>query len=540
MINCWFLCFLSPLYFLTSVLSLSSDGELFAWDIQTGVLVKELHTSHLNWYRPYGHREMCGFVSRVCAFLRDETLHTIAACEDEGISLGPHWLHEGSLRFATTLKTGPGLAISIREFRPTSTPLHPVIELFHVPYYEGIFSFSPDFFHASFVAPTKVVILDVRESNILLHSEAAQESYECSSGSFSPDGRFFACKILWRDIRVWKKTPTGYIPWSTVRPRLPCKDFSFSPTATSILTWGPDGIQLLRPEDRVSSSTSNPIEPDPRRENHLVTSSTDGAWIATTRRGGCIITILDSFSGNPQHSIDVGSEIRDMRFVRNTIMVVGDHMLVGWDLGTDGPTEVVAHAGILAGLGLLDHFTLSNDGAHIACVKYEETPVDIDDLGFYADCELLLYHAESRQIVSSFPELRRRDGIDGVRFSPRGSTLWFWSMPHDDRLPNPIVFDLDGCSTRVEIEEGRFVYVPGGTTYPDLRNGWLSFAFHHSRDGFHIRHGGRWVEDSGGRKLFWVPPNWRVRNVGNMIWEGNLLALVNSGHEEPIIVQFQP
>ena len=182
-----------------------------------------------------------------------------------------------------------------------------------MPYQDGNFSFSPASFHASFVTPTKVTILDVRDSNTPLHTETTQEPYEYSPGFFSPDGRLFACRTLRRDIRVWKDTRDGYIPWSTLRPRLPCKGFSFSPAAVSVLSWGPDGIQLLHPDNRVSPPTPNMIEPDLRRDNHCVASSTDGAWIATGRQWGRIVTIPDSLRNpttfHPREVTNPGYEV---------------------------------------------------------------------------------------------------------------------------------------------------------------------------------------------------------------------------------------
>ena len=500
--------------------------KLVGWDVQTGVLVKEFHDLPLTL-----DPQMCVFAGMAHAFLKNETPDAAAVCEDQLISLGPHWAHEGSLHFATSLQTGHGLVISIREYRPTSTPPHPVVELFHVPYHAGEFSFSPVSCHASFVTPTKVIILDVRNSNTLLHTEAAKVSYESSPGSFSPGGFSFACKTLKRDISVWKNTPTGYIPWSTVRPRLPCRGFSFSPTATSILTWGPDGIQLLRPDNRVGPSTSDAIEPYHRRDNHLVTSSADGTWIATARREGRIITILDSFSGNPRHSIDVGSRIQDMRFVRDTILVVGDYRLVGWDVETDGTREVEARAWIPAG----KHLTISNDGAHIACLGFPSSDAphpDGDPLIYY---ELCLYDVKSQQVVSRCRAQRRLDaGVEGVRFSPCDSELWFWSLADDDVLNH--MFGSCNRLTRVGIEGGRLASVTTSASKDRLS----LFAYLHSRDRFHVRSGGRWVEDSRGRKLFWLPPNWRVRDWHDTMREGNFLALVNGHHEKPIVIQFQP
>lgn len=221
--------------------------------------------------------------------------------------LGSYWTHEGSLHYATSLRTGGNKQeIRIREFRPTPPASHPVVESFHVPYHDGEFSFSPVSSHASFVTETAVIILDVRNGNTLLHTKPAQPSYQYSSGLFSPNGCFFACEILKSAISVWKNTPDGYIPWSTIRTRLLCSGFSFSPTTTSIIAWGTEGIQLLRSDSCSSPLIPNTADPRPAVDGNLVTSSIDGTWIAVAPRGGPVITIIDSLSGSPQHHLGVG------------------------------------------------------------------------------------------------------------------------------------------------------------------------------------------------------------------------------------------
>ena len=482
-------------------------GKLVAWDIQTGIVVEELQVKLDSGSI---QRRALEFAGRVHT-LRDGTFNAIAL--EGGEEVGPHWTHEGSLYFATTLYTGDNYAIRIREFQPTSTPSYPVIKEFQVAYPGGEFSFSPTSFHASFVTERKVVILDVRDSNTLLHTEAIQTSYHYSPGLFSPNGCFFACETLRRDIAVWKNSPDGYIPWSTVPPRLPCEGFSFSPTATSILTWGSDGIQLLRPDNRVSPPAPDTTEPN--RDNHLVTSSIDGKRIATTRYGGRVIIILDSALGTKRHSIDVGSGIQDMRLVSNAILVLGEHRLARWNFETDGGKEVEVDSGILTDLGPVRHLALSNDGARIACIRNK----------------LLMYDLKSQRIIGSHVVQTIRSGVEGVRFSPCGSKLWFWSVVSDHRPGYTF-----GYLFQVDIEGGHFA----SSRVHGLEDGWSLLALFQSRDGFRIGRGGRWVEDSGGRKLFWLPPNWRVKDARHVIWEGNLLAFVDGRHREPIIIHFQP
>ena len=204
------------------------------------------------------------------------------------------------------------------------------------------------------------------------------------------------------------------------------------------------------------------------------------------------------------------------RVLHNTIWVLDEHRLAGWRLENDGAREVDSR--ILANLVSMRHLTLSNDCTQIVCV----TPINPK-----ATDGLLLYDVKSQQIVD-----RRwiwSPSVGGIRFSPCGSKLCFWSL-EDDRLPT-----VNAYSMRVEIKGGRFT----SNVTERLPDGWSLLAFLRSRDGFYIGNGSGWVEDSGGRKFFWLPPNWRVRYAKDAVWEGNSLVLVGSHREEPIIIQFQ-
>lgn len=391
--------------------------------------------------------------------------------------------------------------------------------MFHVPYFSGGFSFSPIFFHASFVTEMRVVILGVHDSATLLHLEATKEFYN-PPGSFSPDGSFFACETQMCDISVWRCTPTGYIPWCTVQPRLPCDGFSFSPTTTSILTWGQGGIQLLHLDNCVSPSVPNITRSYHPGLNYLVTIPADGAWIAIAQQHGQIVTMLDPLLGTSQHSINTKSQIQDIKSVNNTLLVFDRNRLVKWDIKTNEATEIEINPEILALLHHSDQLALSVNGAWIAFLNHK----------------LIVYDIKAQQVVSSC-EVKPaffKDKVEGVKFSPCGSKLWFWYAKYDD---DPrYQFIMEGYFIEAEIEGGHIM----SRIEQSLTDEWSLLAFLQSQDGFCIGHGGRWVEDSRGRKVFWLPPSWRVRKIDELIWEGNFLALVNCHHKEPIIIEFQP
>jgi hypothetical protein len=204
--------------------------------------------------------------------------------------LGAHWAHVGSLRFAIGSETDGRFVVDIQELRPSSDPPLFMVESFPVLSQGGIFSFSPVSFHASFVSETKIVILGVRDSRILFQTRATQLFYT-PPGQFSSDGRFFACGTSRGEICVWENASADYyLPWTSLKPQMPFRGFSFSPTASSILSWGPGGVQMWHQNDRVSPPLSNEINPYHQGGNHLVAPSAGRAHAATARQEGIVIS----------------------------------------------------------------------------------------------------------------------------------------------------------------------------------------------------------------------------------------------------------
>jgi hypothetical protein len=203
--------------------------------------------------------------------------------------LGAHWAHKESLRFAIGFETGGRFAIDIQELQQSSDPPLLVVESFRVPLHGGRFSFSPVSFHVSFVSETEIVILDVRDSKILLQTKTAQLLYT-PPGRFSPDGRFFACGTLQGEICVWENTSANYLFWNSLTPKFPFEGFSFSPTAILILSWGPGGVQLLHPNNCASPPPPDEIGRQHQGDNHLVASSASRTHVPTARREGIVIS----------------------------------------------------------------------------------------------------------------------------------------------------------------------------------------------------------------------------------------------------------
>jgi WD40 repeat protein len=427
--------------------------------------------------------------------------------------LGAQWAHKESLRVATVSKPNGKPVINILEFQPPSNPSHPVVELFPVPPHDGRFSFSPVSFHASFITESEVIILDVQGPKTLFHAKATQPLYR-SPGQFSPDGSFFACGTLEHKICIWRNTPTGYVPWSTLKPRLPFNNFSFSPIAISILAWGPEGIQHLHPGNSISPLSPNEIKPLHQPGKHLVACSTDGTHIATAQHEGGIITVLDPCLGTPLWLIYTGVQIQDMKIVGATIFVADGHRLISWNLEVGGGATVSGSCNTVA------------VGAHMHKANNLVLSDDCSQIAFAVGGEVFLYDIMAQEMITKHWVGRT---IVDIQFSQDGHWLYAFRIVQH--------FRTEFHFTKLEmVENGHSVDV---TTKVLLdRVPWVSHV--RSPYGYSIGSRSEWVVDSRGHKYLWLPPHWRTTHGLDVGWEGDFLALVARHHQKPIIIELQP
>ena len=497
---------------------------MLVWDLQTGVVTDGVNP------RDFGELAFSGNGGHVTIlkgsggghgeFLTCNTLDGTRLCHGWSYELGAHWIHEDTLRIATSFETNGVYVVEIGELPSTSTPSLHLLASFPAPPHKNGFSFSPVSYHASFVTGMEVVVLDVRNSKTLLRTDVARA--DLSPGRFSPDGRFFACGMSGREIRVWQNTPTGYLPWSNLRPRLPFEGFVFSPTTPSILTWGPEGIQLLYPDDRISPPSSDSGGPNHEGRDHLVAYSVDHAYVATARQEGGFITVLDSLLGTLLRSANTSMKIRMIEVVDDKIFVANENTLTWWDPQTGGRVHGAhgAQSEVVIG-GRAQHLAFSHDCSYIA---------------FSFNTSVFLYDVTAQKITA---EHKSDNSILDIRFSPdmhslRLFTLRSVSTPSDMLSQNPR--KLSYSLVELEMADGAGF---GNVTRELLEDAW-SWVDLFSR-GSRIWSGSeQWVVDPRGGKLLWLPPSWRVKRPNEVRWDGDFLALLDGRHELPIIVEFYP
>ena len=433
--------------------------------------------------------------------------------------LGAHWTHEDSLQFATSFEIDGHVLIEIRELQQTSHPL-PVVESFHLPLQRGEFSFSSVSFHASFVTKADLVILDVRDLRILLEVKAAQSPF-IPPGHFSSDGHFFVCGTEEPRIFVWENGSTGYGPWSNLRPRLLFKGLSFSPTTSSILTWGQQGIQVLNPDNQSAFLSPSEAGHHHRHHNHLVAYSVDGALTATTRQKDHIIKILDNLSGSPCQLIDTGMEILDIKIVDNTICMASSCGLVWWDLETGG--RVHGAQDVINKTTAIDptvgHLALSHDCSQIAFA------VQKTDLYLWREglppVRVSLHNYEARASDESL-------NIINIQSSPNRRGLWL--LASTSRTHSILGSRTRYFPVELEIREDQNFR---NVTRRSSNSPWPWANLFSC--GYRIGVGSKeWVVDPEGRKILWLPPSWRAKNVEDVRWNGNSSENVQNAYSSVI------
>ena len=173
--------------------------------------------------------------------------------------LGAQWAHDGSFRFAASSQSDEQVTIDICELARAPGPSLRVVASFPVGPRGGQFSFSPTSYHASFVTGTEVVILDIKNQTEALSLTEEISPLYIPPGCFSHDGSIFACGTVENEVYVWKKSPDGYVSKGSLKPLLPFMGFAISPIATSILSWGPEGLELFGLDDFASGTHMGPV-----------------------------------------------------------------------------------------------------------------------------------------------------------------------------------------------------------------------------------------------------------------------------------------
>jgi len=437
--------------------------------------------------------------------------HTRFHHAPEGKLVAPIWTHGECLRLVTVK---PG-SVTVWEVGFTSTHMPTEIESLPTP---GDISdlesplFLPNLSRLAFIHRGKVLIWDARDSKLLLDYLSCGWDADMS---FSSDGRFFVCRsgTINRDIRLWKESPAGY----TLHRQLvsgigPCIRQLLSPDGESIIGTRPYETQLWRTTDPISSLSSVPT-PTTGGGNFILEFSPDGSLAATARRRDNTVTVLDINSGNPRLIIDTGMDVYGLRVTRNSVIVVGDGMIITWNLPAgdhvldaratvDDSARTITFNGSAPRYIFSQSATISSDLSYVVTIRGDRTGLDVYDMSTGNHLAGTNAKVEALSQITS-------DGCEA--WSLEGWPYKGWKIIKDE---NSDVIELEPLPENAA-PSGRHIYrSPHGHGIAD--------------DG--------WIFDSRGKLLMWLPQRWRERRWP-LRWDGRFLGLSDDGLPEPVIIE---
>ena len=367
----------------------------------------------------------------------------------------------------------------------------------------------------------KVLIWDAPKSEYLLDYTDTELIPKIS---FSPDGRFFACRTTGSEIYLWRETPAGYILHRTI----PCGPASSHPLISrngeSIVTFGGRTIRLWRTKGPIAPLPPSVFTRTPQHtENFILDFSCDGRSAAVAVQKGFVITVLDLESGAPQLTINASMEVFGLRMIRNSAIAIGRWKAVTWNIplpvhvsdlrvGLEGSSRIIRFRGLWHN-DSLTHATI--DSRYIAFIA-----------GPGATC-LYIHDAYTGQYIAQ--GCTRRRVIPWL--APRGSDIWcadvwcvddqgeadVWKARWQGGGLEPLRNDLHVNRAGLFLDRPEAGYPWGSSHGYFVTKDW-------------------WILGPDGERLLVLPSLWRSDAVRRM-WKEKFLALLHSDLSEPVILE---
>ena len=527
-------------------LTLLGVGELISWDLQTGGPLGAIPSGFKRGADPnlgpfsstysedgkaiavaYSSWNSHSFDRYYYTFIRTYDLSRTEAgprCAPEGRIIEPIWTHGKCIRFVTI---NPGsVAVSEVEF----TLKNPPVEVESLPISDKIvggerFLFLPSLSRLAFLLRDTIQVWDAKAAKLLLKSAfkpCDSNSSHLPAGSFSSDGRFFACLDESTVVLVWKESPTGYVLHqklqfvnSDLRPVQP----RLSPSGESIFVSSDQrAFHLWHTRDQVpflpSVSACNF-----HKNNFTLAFSPDERSAAFAREGGSEVTIFHPLAGDLQLAVDTDMRVVCLGMTGSALIVVGEEKIGTWDLPGGDCTfnasidDSVRTTTLDRNQGTLDRDqgtpelgSISPNFSRIAVLSGPSynRPLRIYDM-FTGRC---LTSAEAGEAL-------------WVAFTQDGHEVWTFST----------LFGLKGWEIVENNGSGPIRLEPRDRdVYP---SGALPFV---SPRGYEVT-GDGWVLSVTQKRLLWLPHHWRSQ-AWQVAWSGQFLGLLHGELSEVVILEF--
>jgi len=515
---------------LTSSVTCGAGGKLISWDLQTGVVVSAISAERGHYSDSIAY-SACGTIFGVLSHGSNTTVNTYNVLSGThicshlvgGLIKGKIRAHGECLRFTTMT---PG-SITTWDAGFASTHAPTKVEILPIP--DGCRDLESLLVHPTLprialICEWRVRVWDTQHSKFLLDSAHDVFNYTMS---FSPDGRFLASNGAtpereFAGIYLWKESHTGYV----LHQRLISDSWSaaplISPNARTVITFGGPIIQLWHTMESTTSRSAVSAQTSRSNGRDFVFGfSPDEALAAVARKKDKTITVVDLKSGVPRLTIDAGMEVYGLGVTGSNVVAIGEGGIVTWDLPA-GDHVLDLRANITDSIRTvpLDNnrhdigwpelvILISPDLHHAAIMGYPGPN----------DSYLSLYDTRTGQHLQT---VTHDHSIDTPWFTPDGREVWFrrdvggldgWKIVEDSK------------SDVTELEHlGSTEHQPDGPP-------WQSFRGYQVRDD-------EWIFSPSGKRLFWLPPRWRLHERERR-WGGRFLALLGNKLPEAVILELE-
>ena len=487
---------------------------IVSWDLQTGGLISSISTSgtrRCNSMSYSGYGTMLGglfdqgtIITYNISSGKQISLHSV-----QGFIASTIWTDHEFLQYAIV---EPG-TITIWEvsFTPSDPPTQ--INSLKTPdnfSTEGLVFLSTHFLLA-FISQGRVIVWDAQHKVVLLDFMEAKDPRNMS---FSLDGNFFVCGTKGPEFYLWKKSSGDYLH-QKFTPSAGSTNPLISPNGELIISFGGPTLQLWHTTSSLTSPPGITTQPSQRTNDFLLEFSPNELLVAVTQRLGNTVTILDLKSGNPQMVIDADILICGIGITENKIVVVGDKKIITWELPA-GDCIPDVHKNI-------DNSVQATEYKCPAPIKQLSASISpgFNYIAFGSTKnlpELYIYDLHTGKKLAVAKSEGRLPG-----FTLNGNEVW---CARGDGMVDrwAIVGDSESNNTQL----GQL----GNYEEPQSGFPW------HSSHGYQVMDD-EWVLNSGGKRLLWLPPQWRSAVKVDRKWSGKYLALLHRRLLDAIILELE-
>ena len=526
------------------ILTCSSGDPIFhrevfvvSWDLQTGGIVGVISSTVLArsaavtpsiTYSANGKMIGIAYCSSYCRdsviFICDVASNVLMhshPLNDTVMLSGRIWTHGESLRFATVDAT----TITIWEVgfisgaTPTKAETLPAPDCSGCECLEDI-QFHPAPFRLAFVSQGRIFVWDPQCSRYML--ECADAEFQRPRMTFSSDGRFFACSTAGSDIYLWKESPTGYTLHGVLTSSAEHPDTFFAQpgehpnpllarNGESIAGFFGRAIKLWHTKIFATLPSGIPARALRLTEGFLLEFSPDGVLAVVAMREGNTVTVLNLRSGVPQLSINAGMEVYGLGVIGNTVVVIGDPMVIAWNLPT---RDRVSDAWV----GPEDSSWTINlsDPPKTSNITSASISPDSRHIARISEHHLYIYSASTGNRLAREPTEKHTP-----RFSPDGHHVWCAGDSGEAEA-----WEVGNKQNTLETLHSKV-----STKCPPEGYPWASSRGYHVTDD-------QWILGPDGKRLLMLPPHWQSYAV-RRVWKGEFLAFLHGGLLEPIILELE-